>query len=248
MRDRPLARRRILLPQRWSDALESALVEAGAQVDEVQLLDRRPVANPALHVLPGRIRAGEVDWLVITSAFTTVALRELGHPLAALCPDGLGLAAVGPTSAAAVRGETGRTPLQPAQGTGGAALAATLPEGPGVIAVPGACHPAPALRTALAGRGWQVEEIGIYRTLPVDSSSIDPALRRDWQAGRYDALVVTAASVASAAATLLGTAGPVVAIGEASARAAAQAGFPRVATAPSAAACDLVAALAGFLN
>ncbi|MCW5953585.1 MAG: uroporphyrinogen-III synthase, partial [Propionibacteriaceae bacterium] len=71
MRPRPLTRCRVLLPARSSDALRAALVEAGAEVDEVQLLDRRPVANPALEGLPERIRAGEVDWLVITSAFTT---------------------------------------------------------------------------------------------------------------------------------------------------------------------------------
>ncbi|MGC4154806.1 MAG: uroporphyrinogen-III synthase [Propionicimonas sp.] len=248
MPDRPLARRRILLPGRSSDVMRAALVDAGAEVDEVQLLDRRPLANPALEGLPERILAGEVDWLVITSAFATVALRELGHPLGVLCPAGLALAAVGPTSAAAVLGETGRVPLQPTHGTGGAALAATLPGGPGLVVVPGAWHPAPALRTALIGKGWKVEEIGIYQTLPVAPSSIDAALRQDWQTGRYDALVVTATSVASAAATLLGVTGPVVAIGEASARAAAQAGFPRVATAPSAAASDLVATLAGLLN
>ncbi|MCW5953332.1 MAG: uroporphyrinogen-III synthase, partial [Propionibacteriaceae bacterium] len=135
-----------------------------------------------------------------------------------------------------------------AHGTGGAALAATLPDGPGLVVVPGACRPAPDLRAALAGKGWQVEEIGVYRTLPVDQSSVDAVLRLDWQAGRYDALVVTAASVAAAAAALLGPAGPVVAVGEASARAAVQAGFPRVTTAPSATASDLVATLAGFLN
>lgn len=248
MQDQPLARRRVLLPGRSADALRAALVEAGAEVDEVRLLDRRPVAHPALERLPERIRAGEVDWLVITSAFTTVALRELGHPLGALCPAGLALAAVGPTSAAAVLGETGRAPLQPARGTGGAALAATLPEGPGLVVVPGACRPAPELRAALTGNRWQVDEIGIYRTPPVDAASVDAALRREWQAGGYDAMVVTSPSVAAAAATLLGPAGPAVAIGEASARAAAQAGFPRVVAAPSAAAADVVATLAAFLN
>ena len=248
MRDRPLARRRVLLPGRSSGALRAALVEAGAEVDEVQLLDRRPVANPALERLPARFRAGEVDWLLITYAFTTVALRALGHPLSALCPDGLALAAVGPSSAAAVQAETGRAPLQPAHGTGGAALAATLPDGPGLVVVPGACRPAPSLRAALTGNRWQVDEIGIYRTLPVDAAVVDARLRLDWQAGRYDALVVTAPSVATAAASLLGATGPVIAIGDASARAAAQAGFARVGRAPSAAAADLVAALTDFLD
>lgn len=248
MQDRPLARRRILLPWPRSGALRAALVEAGAEVHDVLLLDRRPVANPALEALVQQIGTREVDWLVITSAFTVVALRELGFPLDRLCPPGLALAAVGPASARAVEAETGRAPLQPVDGTGGAALAAILPDGPGLVVVPGASHPAPTLRTALVRKGWQVEEIGVYRTLPVDESSFDERLRSDWQAGRYDALVVTAPSVAAAAAGLLGPTGPVLAVGEASAEAAVRVGFPRIATAPSAAASDLVATLAGFLD
>lgn len=248
MHNRPLEGLRILLPHRWSGAVRAALTEAGADVDEVQLLDRRPVLAPGLVALPQQIAAGEVDWLVITSAFTAAALRELGYPLAMLCPPGLAVASVGPASALAVQTEIGRVPLQPSVGTGGAALAAVLPDGPGLVVVPGASRPAPALRTALVRKGWRVIELGVYQTLPVDESSIGPRLRSDWQAGRYGALVVTAPSVAMAAAALLGASGPVVAIGEASAAAAAQAGFQQVATAPSAAAFDLVATLTDSLN
>lgn len=245
MANPPLAGRRILLPARWSPELGTAIVAAGGEVDEIQLLDRRPTPSPALDALPGRCQAGELDWLVITSAFTLLALEQLGHPLGQWCPPQLALAAVGPTSASAVHHHTGRVPLQPSAGTGGAALAAVFPDGDGRVAIPGAAHQSPALRTGLTGKGWQVEEIAVYRTLPVEQVSAE--LRGRWRSGGYHALVVTSASVADAAAGLLGP-GPVVAVGQASATAAGSAGFRPVLTSPSAIASDLVGTLTELLN
>ncbi len=245
MANQALAGRRILLPARWSSELGAAIVAAGGEVDEIQLLDRRPTPSAALDALPGRCSAGEVDWLVITSVFTVVALEKLGHPLGEWCPSRVALAAVGPASARAAEEAVGRVPLQPAVGTGGAALAQVFPPGRGRVAIPGAARQSPMLRAELAAKGWQVEEIPVYQTLPVEQ--VTDELRQRWLSGGYDALVVTSASVATAAAGLLGP-GPVVVVGPASAAAAVQAGLGPVHTAESATASDLVAALAGLLN
>lgn len=245
MPNRLLAGRRILLPARSAGGLATGIAAAGGRVEQLPLLDRRPVPSPALDALPERLRAGEADWLVVTSAFTVVALAELGRPLEAWgCPQVL-LAAVGPASARAVEAAVGRAPLQPSGGTGGAALAAVFPEGDGLVVVPGAVSPSPTLRTGLLRKGWRVEEIAVYRTLPV--AAVDPGVREQWRNGCYDALVVTSASVAAAAAALIGP-GPVVAVGRASALAAVREGFGPVQTAPSAEVSDVVGALATFLN
>ena len=130
---------------------------------------------------------------------------------------------------------SGRIDLVPAEGIGGAALAEVFPDGPGRVVIPGAEALSAALPPALSARGWQVEHVGVYRTTAVDE--VPQELRARWRAGHYDALVATAASVARAAAALLGTtglgatglggAGRVVALGDASAE-AARVGFTDV--------------------
>ena len=98
----------MLLPARLDATLGTALEAAGAEVDEVRLLDRRPVPGAGLDALAARADSGEVDWLVLASAFTMTALERLGRPLASLVTPRVGLAAVGPASAAAVRRAAGR--------------------------------------------------------------------------------------------------------------------------------------------
>lgn len=241
-----LAGRRILLPSRQLPALREAIEAAGGAVDEVALLDRRPVPGPSLEALPGRIRAGEIDWLVITSAYTPTALDQLGSPLAGLVTPRLRLAAVGPASAGELERLVGRVDLQPERGTGGAALAEVFPDGPGVVVVPGAVQQSPVLGRELIRRGWRVEPIGVYRTSP--AAAVPAGVRARWQAGGYDALVLTSASVAASAGTLLGPAGPAVTVGETCAAAAAEAGFREVWRASSSAARDVVGTLESFLN
>lgn len=242
----PLAGARVLLPARLDPVLRTALESAGAVVDEVKLLERLPCASTDLDALAARLLAGQVDWLVVASAYTVTALQSLGHPLASLVTPRLGLAAVGPTSAAALRRAAGRVDLAPADGTGGAALAAVFPDGPGTVLIPGAAEPSPQLPQLLRARGWEVESPVVYETLPVAETG--PDIARAWQEGEYLALVATSSSVARAAATLLGTGGDVVAVGEASASAAEQAGFVRVIRARTAVASDVVQALTRLVN
>lgn len=242
----PLAGARVLLPARLDSTLRAALEAAGADVDEVTLLERRPCPGTDLEALAERLRAGEVNWLVIASAYTVKALELLGHPLGELASPHAGLAAVGPTSAAAVRRAVGRVDLAPTDGTGGAALAAVFPDGPGTVVIPGPAEPSPELPTLLRARGWEVESPVVYETLP--AGDVGTGVSRAWHNGEYLALVATSSSVARAAAALLGTAGHVVAVGEASARAAEQARFATVTRARTAVAPDVVQALTRLVN
>jgi hydroxymethylbilane synthase len=211
-------------------------------VDEVALITRTPVPGQALHELAADLVAGRYQWLAITSAFTVEAMARLSYPLYRSVTPTLGVAAVGRSTAAAVRAACGRVDLQPADGIGGHALAAAWPPGPGRVALPGAVASAEALPTLLRERGWEVERVGVYRTSPVSALPADVIAR--WRSGRYAAVVVTAGSVAQAVATLLGTGVPAVAIGTPSATAASRAGFHRVTISPTLAPADLVAALA----
>lgn len=237
----PLAGRRILLPRREASELARAFAEAGARVDEVTLLRRVAVASADVDAFVARARAGRFDWLAITSAHTVEALASLGHPLSELAARSPRVAAVGAATASAVRAAGVRVDLVPSTGSGGAALVACWPDGTGEVGIPGAVDSAPALPIGLRGRGWTVTTAGVYRTEPVAAVPADVTLR--WGQGGYDALVVTSGSVARAAAALLGTSIPVVALGEPSATAAREAGFASVVVSASASALDVVSAL-----
>jgi uroporphyrinogen-III synthase len=246
-----LAGRRFLLPTRLDDTLRRGIEELGGEVDEIDLIRREPLASPELDALFARVRAGEFDWVIVTSPFTPIALEELGFPLSEWDAPGLRFAAVGSGSAAAVESAVGRIDLVPAEGIGGAALAEVFPDGPGRAVIPGAEALSAALPPALSARGWQVEHVGVYRTTAVDE--VPQELRARWRAGHYDALVATAATVARAAAALLGTtglgatglggAGRVVALGAASAEAARESGFTDVVIARDATAEALLEAV-----
>ena len=236
-----LAGRRVLLPRRPDRRLADALRAAGAGVDEVDLVARVPAPGVQVERLAAELAAGGFDWLVITSAFTVEALGRLGHPLYSLVSPGLRIAAVGDATAAAVRAAGGWVDLVPVDGAGGRALASNWPQGSGRVAIPGAVQSAQTLPQALRALGWEVVQAGVYRTSPV--ASVPAAVVDTWRAGGYDALVATAGSVARSAAALLGTAVPVVAIGERSARESERLGFT-VVTARSPAGPHVVAALA----
>lgn len=237
----PLAGRRILLPRRRDSRLASTLRDAGAVVDEVALINRTPVPSPALHELAADLRAGSYQWLAITSSFTVEALARLSYPLYDLLAPGLRIAAVGRATAAVVRTACGRVDLVPSEGVGAQALAADWPPGIGRVAIPGSFTSADTLHQVLTGAGWQVRRVGIYRTAPVSSVPADVTAR--WRAGDYDAIIVTAGSVATAAASLLGPDLPVVAIGSPSAVAASRAGFHPVVIARTVQPADILAAL-----
>lgn len=236
-----LTGRRVLLPRRADRRLADALRAADAVVDEVDLIARVPVPGDDLDGLAASLATGGFDWLVITSAFTVEALARLGHPLYSLLSPGLRIAVVGDATAAAVRASGGWVDLVPIEGAGGLALASNWPQGSGRVAIPGAVESAQTLPRALRSRGWEVVQAGVYRTSPVASVPADVV--DTWRGGGYHALVVTAGSVARSAASLLGTAVSVVAVGERSARESERLGFARVVSARSPSGPDVVAAL-----
>ncbi len=235
----PLVGLRVLMPP---SRLSEAVALRGAQVTTAAFTRHTTVTDPRLAARIDELAAGGYDWLVLTSARTLGALRELGVDLFAVLPEGTKVAAVGPATAAAAREAGLPVDLLPTSGSGGADLAAAFPDEPGRVLVPGAADPAAGLDAALTARGFQIDRVAVYRTEPVDG--LDEEIRLGCPDG-FDAFVVTAPSVVRAAAELLGRPGPpVVALGESSAAAARAAGFTVVATAAEATPSGLVNALA----
>ena len=89
------------------------------------------------------------------------------------------------------------TPQQPAATTA-AASTATTP----TICLPQSQLAAPTLAQGLSQLGWQVDAVATYTTTPLPQ--LPAHLKTQWQAGAWDAVVVTAGSSAQALLQLLG--------------------------------------------
>lgn len=231
----PLRGLRVLLPL---SGLADVLDAEGVRVTTQSFTDTEPLDVAAFV----QALAESPDAVAFTSARTVRVLTGAGIELATQLPLGTSVAAVGDATAAALRAAGLRVGVRPSSGSGGAALAAAFPDGPGTVLVPGASEPAPDLAEHLTARGWRVLPVPVYRTVPM--TAVDQDVAAGWPAG-YDAFVVTAPSVARVAADLLGVPGPpVVALGATSAAAATELGFDVVVTAAEASPAGLVEALA----
>ena len=85
------------------------------------------------------------------------------------------------------------TPQQPA---------VTMPAAPATICLPQSQLAAPTLTQGLSQLGWQVDAVATYTTVPL--TQLPAHLETQWQAGAWDAVVVTAGSSAQALLQLLG--------------------------------------------
>lgn len=232
-----LVGRRVLLP-RADGVLADALRAAGADVDAVGLTHTVPVPFPRL--------PRDAHWVVFTSPTAVRVLQEQGYGLASL---GLtGVAAVGSATRRALAEAGVSVALSPGASGSADDLAAIFPSGSGRVLIPGSALSKPGLAEALRSKGWAVASVPTYttETLPAAPGEVAEA----WQQGRYDAVVLTAGSVASAVVSLLGMPGPhtrVVAFGRPSAQAASDLGLQVDAIAATQDGAGLVAALASVL-
>ncbi|MBB1500001.1 hydroxymethylbilane synthase [Propioniciclava sp. MC1683] len=198
-----LVGRRVLLP-RPEGPLAQAIRAAGAEVDAVPVTETRPLP----FALPGRR-----DWLVLTSPVGVRMLTEAEVDLTDLADR---IAVVGPATAAAVEATGARVDLVPPTKSDADALLAALPQDPASVLLAGSALASPRLADGLAERGWDVEVVHTYTTATVTDAP-DVLAWAD-----YDAVLVTAGSIARAVVDLLGMPDPhvaVVTLGEPSAAA-----------------------------
>ncbi|GAA1624551.1 uroporphyrinogen-III synthase [Georgenia ruanii] len=242
----------VLLPRTGpDDPLLAAVAAAGGVPLGTELV--RTVAVDPPHQLDQALRAlgeGAHTWLAVTSATTVEVLlaraAALGTSLADLAR-GARVAAVGPATAAALEAAGVPVDLRPAESSAAGLVAAWPPaDGRGIVLFPHSEIAGPTLATGLRERGWLVDDVVAYRTLPVPEP--DPAVAARLAAGQVAVVVLTSGSTARALVGLYGVPpAHVVTIGAPTARAAAEAGLAVRAVAAEPTPAGVVAAVAQAL-
>lgn len=219
-----LAGLRVALPRLKSDdAIAAALKTAGAQVDTFALTQTIPIESEQLEQMRQRLASGYYAWVVLSSwraaqavltQLNTLALAPTSAPTPhspASAPTRL--AAVGQSTADWVNTHCALKPTLVGAGSA-AKLLEVFPTPPpattaaaSTVATPTICLPqsqlaAPTLAQGLSQLGWQVDAVATYTTAPL--TQLPAHLKTQWQAGAWDAVVVTAGSSAQALLQLLG--------------------------------------------
>ena len=220
---------RVALPRLKSDdAIAAALKTAGAQVDTFALTQTVPIESAQLEQVRQRLAAGYYAWVVLSSWRAAQAvLPQLDAlalaPASAPTPHSptsapTHLAVVGQSTAEWVNSHCALTPTLVGAGSA-AKLLEVFPTPPATPTVatptsataalmsPTICLPqsqlaAPTLAQGLSQLGWQVDAVATYTTAPL--TQLPAHLKTQWQAGAWDAVVVTAGSSAQALLQLLG--------------------------------------------
>lgn len=245
---------RVLVPRETAgpDPLVIALRAAGAEPVVVPLIQTVPPHDPTeLDDALLALEVGYYGWVAVTSAAAVPVLvdraDETGHTLAALL-DGVRVAAVGGSTARALREAGVRVDLVPAGRSSALTLLAAWPAAgaePQRVLLPLGDLAAPTLADGLTARGWPVDVVTTYRTVPGPAPEAE--LRDAWAAGDIDAVLLTSGSTARNLLAMLGAppAGTLVCcIGESTAAEARRVGLTVAAVAEHQTPGDLVAALA----
>ncbi len=224
-----LAGLRMALPRLKSDdAIAAALKTAGAQVDTFALTQTIPIESEQLEQMRQRLASGYYAWVVLSSwraaqavltQLNTLALAPASAPTPHSPTSApTHLAVVGQSTAEWVNSHCALKPTLVGAGSA-AKLLEVFPTPPATPTVatptsataalmsPTICLPqsqlaAPTLAQGLSQLGWQVDAVATYTTAPL--TQLPAHLKTQWQAGAWDAVVVTAGSSAQALLQLLG--------------------------------------------
>jgi uroporphyrinogen-III synthase len=183
---------------------------------------------------------------VLTSAAAVPILVERGMTLT-----DVRVAAIGPGTARALREAGVHVDLVPRGGSTAASLVAQFPA-PGDrarVLFPRGDLAAPTLADGLRARGWQVDDVVAYRTVPAEAPSAE--VREAWVDGTIRGALLTSASTVRELNTQLGpppTSTLLVGIGPTTAAEAARLGLPLAGVATEQTMTGLVDALAKAAN
>lgn len=250
----PLSGATVLVPRETTgpDPLVIALHAAGAEPLVVPLIQTVPPLDPTeLDDALLALEVGYYGWVAVTSAAAVPVLvdraDETGHTLPELL-EGVRVAAVGGTTARALREAGVHVDLVPRGRSSAAALLAAWPpagEEPGRVLLPLGDLAAPTMAEGLAAHGWPVDVVVTYRTVP--GPAPEPETRAAWDAGQVRAALLTSGSTARNMLSMLGAPPPgtlLCCIGESTAAEARRAGLTVAAVADDQTPGGLVAALA----
>lgn len=239
MSARPLAGRRVVVTRSGEQAgpLVRALQERGAAVVVLPLIEITEPADGGAALEAALDRLDHYDWIVVTSPN---GARRIRGRLAAAPPGRPRVAVVGAATAAELGREVDVVPRrQLAEG-----LLDEMPDGPGQVLLVQADRARPLLAEGLRARGWSVDAVVAYRTVPAPVASVPAEVRT------ADAVTFTSGSTAEAWVRVLGPWTPpvVVAIGPATALTARKLGLKVTEIAADHSLDGLIAALEGALR
>jgi uroporphyrinogen III methyltransferase/synthase len=234
---RPLFGRRVVVtrPRRQAAAIGDVLTGAGAHVIHLPVIAiEDPPSFEALDAAVKKLAAGLYSWVVFPSVN---AVERLFARLHASSGDARAfgrtrIAAVGPTTAAAVRQRGIEPDLVPETFTGDS-LVEDLGRGSGAVLIPRVADAPRGMVARLERAGWIAEEVEAYANVLAEP---DPAAVEAIRAGDFDVVTFASASAARAFASVVGSPQDlgldgerqdhrVVAIGPKTAEAARELGF-----------------------
>jgi uroporphyrinogen III methyltransferase/synthase len=198
---RPLFGRRVVVTRTRQQAsqLASALREAGAEPIEVPVIEVVDPVDGGAALQTAASRLADYDWIVVTSPNGAGRLLDAVHDARAFGP--ARVAAIGPGTAAALAAGNVRADLVPDRFVAEALLDA-LPPGPGRLLLARAEVAREVLPDGLRARGWDVDVVAAYRTVPV---AIDDAQRT--AVASADIVTFTSSSTVDHAVAAFGTDG-----------------------------------------
>lgn len=238
----PLAGRRVVVTR--------ATEQAGDLVERLQILGAEPIEVPLIAVVDASdggaaLRAAletPPDWIVVTSANGAArVLDAMPEP----CRESSRFAVVGPMTASVLERAGVQPALIPTRFVA-ESLVEVFPIGSGRVVVAQAAGPRSVVADGVAAKGWQVDVVEAYRTIPVT-----PRPEALAAAKASDAILFTSASTVRSFLTAAGAdAVPpvVVCIGPITAAAATDAGIAVTAVPDEHTIPAMVAALADALQ
>jgi uroporphyrinogen III methyltransferase / synthase len=221
-----------------------ARAQASTLVEKLRALGAETIELPTIEIagepLHGLMPAA-YDWVAFTSV--NAVERVFAGLRDARAFGAARVAAVGPGTAAALAARGVVADLVP-QSAVAEALVEAFPAGAGRVLLPQAASARPVLADGLRAKGWAVDVVEAYRTVPARPS--DDALAA---AAKADAIAFTSSSTVTSWLALGATLPPVVAcIGPVTAATAAEHGVPVTVVAAEHTVDGLVDALVGALR
>ncbi|MCU1379299.1 MAG: uroporphyrinogen-III synthase/uroporphyrinogen-III C-methyltransferase [Acidimicrobiales bacterium] len=188
---RPLFGRRVVVTRARTQAsdLAARLADLGAEVIEVPTIEIADAADRGAALADAAGRAGTYDWVVFTSA--NAVERFVAHLRDARAFGAARVAAVGAATAEALAAANVLADLVPDRFVAEALVDSfpDAPEGGGRVLVPQAADARPVLADGLRAKGWYVDVVEAYRTVPGRPSTHALAAARE-----ADAITFTSSS------------------------------------------------------
>jgi uroporphyrinogen-III synthase len=204
-----------------ASALSGRLAQAGATPIEVPVIDFAPPGDGGAALRDAFSRLAEYRWVVFTSANTVRRCRAL---LGAAARGEVKVAAIGEGTAAALTEVGTGVDLVPERYVAESLVEAFPPaDGPARVLLPRAAVARDTLPDGLSEKGWLVDVVEAYRTVPVELDEAALELLAQAHAMTFTSSSTVTAFVSSAGR---GRVPPVVAcIGPVTARTAVEAGL-----------------------